>query len=141
MQLDDDKILAAAWVFEQARGRQLEQIEIEEIEQANLSNCDPDELANQLVACLQDGRSLTADLRCSAYWALGKRGDTALISFFRKALATEIERDPQVAYPVMVALDDLGEAVFDASREGNSIVEVDLNKRDAKAYLEAVNPE
>ena len=51
------------------------------------------------------------------------------------ALQHEIDRDLPVAFQVMIALENLGEQVFADDRSSRSILELELNKRDALRYL------
>lgn len=73
------------------------------------------------------------DYRSLAYWALGKLGRKTDKRRFVDALRREVQGDMQVAYQILIALENMDEPVF--SRDGVSCAEDELNRRDALAYL------
>jgi len=71
----------------------------------------------------------------AAYFALGKRCDPADVPFLRDRLKVELNRDPQVLFQVMIALENMGEDVFSPERDSYSILDAELNRSDAIRYL------
>jgi len=71
----------------------------------------------------------------AAYFALGKRCDPADVPFLRDRLKVELNRDPQVFFQVMIALENMGEDVFSPERDSYSILDAELNRSDAIRYL------
>jgi len=84
MRFPQDKIPAAAFLFEQARGMELGAFERDELRNSRLEMENPEIIAKSLMGSLfgQD-----ADYCRSVYWALGKRCDRALVPFFKERLA------------------------------------------------------
>lgn len=139
MKIPEDAIVAIAYVFERANGNILGEYEQSEIEFYELNDCDPELLANELRIAISDETECEIGYRAQAYWALGKRFDRGLIPFFRKRLAIELQHDLDTAFQIMIALDNLKEPIFSADRNGSySILETDLNQRDAKSYLSQI---
>lgn len=135
MEFDEANLAAAAFLFERGRGVPLEKSQLDEIERAGLAEIDPSILADQIATHLRTSPNVAPNDRASAYWALGKKHDRHLIPFFREALTKEVNCDICVAYQIMIALDNLGEPVFEPSRTSRSFDEDVLNKRDAMKYI------
>jgi len=136
MKIPKDAIVAAAYVFERANGYQLGERERSEIAMHKMENCDPELLAKDLQRDILDHAEDESGYKAQAYWALGKRFDRRLIPFFRDRLAIELRHDVETVYQIMIALENLQEPVFSADRSGSySIMDSDLNRRDAKSYL------
>ena len=74
--------------------------------------------------------------RTSAYWALSERNNSNLIPHFKVWLQKEIDaKKNTAAFQLMIALHQLKEPIFHPDRENTSVDEVELNLRDATAYL------
>ena len=128
-------LAAAGHRFVQAKGDRIQLAEFDEIMLHQLTRTDPDEISGEICETVRSGSADPA-YRASAYLALGKKGDPELIEFFRIRLAAELEEgEPGAAYQVMVALEELDEAVFAPGRGDANPNESDLNQRDAEAYL------
>ena len=137
--LPEDAILAAAYLFEQANGRALDEFEIGEIACHGLSGADPALISETLKSAVLDEAKSDPAYRHTAYWALGKRVDRELLSFFRDRLELELLRDLETAYQIMIALHNLDEPVFSKSRTGYGVREHALNRKDAEIYLASLN--
>ncbi len=135
MRFPENAIAAVAFLFEANNGRKLSDLELDEVRHHELENSDPNKLADILKSCVQDDRSSDATYRQQIYWALGKKYDHNLLSFFRKRLSIELQRDMEAAYQIMIALDNLDEPVFSEQREDYAITEYQQNKADAEKYL------
>ena len=133
MKIAENAICAIAYAFERANGNLLGEYEDSEIRFYGLDGIELDVLAGALRAGILEA---DADYRARAYWALGKRFDRELISFFRERLAAEMREEPSIAYQLMIALDNLEELVFSEARNDSySLLDGDLNLLDAEAYL------
>ena len=132
-----DAILACVFVFEEAAGKHLSASEIAAIRSQCLEESDPEVLAGELRAMVRSDVGTPPALRAMAYWALGKKRDHSLMSFFRERLIAEMARDMSAAYQLLIALEDLGENVIAKDRSGRPMTETALNSRDALAYLAA----
>lgn len=135
----DDAILATAFFFELARGVPLGQYEVSEIQKHGLNSIDPELLARKLRHLITTEHKGDSKDRQQAYWALGKKRDSGLISFFRDQLRLELGRDMIATYQIMIALQDIGEPTFGSDRSGYSFDDYELNRRDAESYLEGVS--
>ena len=129
---------AAAFFFESLGGALLGDYELREIRTCRLEGMDPEELARSLMEWIAAQPLDFPDGRGTAYWALGKKRDKALIPYFRDQLRLELTRDMNAAYQILIALDDVDEPSFDPARGGYSSNEEELNRRDAERYLEAI---
>lgn len=139
MKISEETISAAAYVFERANGNPLGEYEQSEVVFHNLNDCDPELLASKLKTAILDDSECKIRNRAQAYWALGKRHDPQLITFFRERLTIELQHDLGAAFQIMIALDNLKEPVFSAARNGSySILDSELNQRDAESYLSKI---
>lgn len=68
----------------------------------------------------------------TAIWAFGKISDISDKEFLRKLLDLYLDKNPQVLYQIMCALDNIGEKIF---IEPSSIIDDDKNAFLAKQYL------
>lgn len=135
MRFPKDEILAAAFLFERARGNEMGEHELDEIRRLGLGDSDPDLIAKEMVDSVTREEASDPAYRSSVYWALGKRIDRALVPFFKERLALEMKQDLEAAYQIMIALDHLEEPVFSPARSSYSVIDHDLNRADAEAYL------
>jgi hypothetical protein len=129
----DEKLEAAAYLFEKSHGNRLTPGEISAIEKAGLAAASPNAVADDIWRAL--GTSKPNDYRASAYWALGKLARKADKPRFVAALRVELQQDGRVAYQIMIALANLGEPVF--SRKSVRCDEDEVNRQDALSYLDA----
>ncbi len=74
-------------------------------------------------------------LRSSAYWALGKHRDPHDLAPLVAALRRELFRDADVAYQILIALDNLGEPVFPPEQRDRSSRDHEPNRAAAERYL------
>jgi hypothetical protein len=130
-----DKLVAAAYVFESANGNTLPPDELSHVNAAEVQNADPAHLANGIRGALEAASPPEAGYRAIAFWALGKRFDPSLRDFFRRHLAAEVNRDAQVAYQIMIALDNLDEPVWPAEQSSRSSAEDERNRAAALRYV------
>ena len=138
MRIPEEAIVAAADRFAREKGHPVDEFEASEIQRFGLDDCDLEQLATFLKQMIVEDDWSEEGFRASAYWALGKKYDAELLAFFRKQLAIEVQRDLGSTFQILIALDNLDEAVFSKSRNGQfSVLDEELNKLDAKAYLEA----
>lgn len=134
MEFSKDAITAAAFVFEATNGNMLGDWEKSEIEKHHLIGIDSFVLSLELVALIESAKSSTSE-RQTAYWALGKRHDESLISFFRKQLSIELKRDLLAVYQILIALDTFGEPVFKSELLSESGNDLECHRRFAEQYL------
>ena len=136
MKYSEDAIEAIVYLFEQANGRELESYDLDVIKEHSLVGHDPSVISNYLVDVIQSDSSLAESYRTAVYWALSKRHDKGLISFFIERLATEVSLNSQSVFQLLIALDNLEENVFSEERGGSySSLDDDLNLCDAQLYL------
>ena len=74
----------------------------------------------------------------TAIWALGKRFDTQLKSFFVDMLERTYRTNPHAGYQCMIALDNLNEDILPG---GGSVMETQKNTGLAEAYLKKHRPQ
>lgn len=130
-----EKLLAAASRFDRELGVVLGQRELDEITAAGWDQVSAESVCEAIVNELDKGIS-KAGARATAYWALGKWHSIEMLPFFRTSLCAELERDVDAVYQILIALDNLNEPVFGNDRRGQvGSDEVELNLRDARAYL------
>ena len=130
-----EALAAAGSRFEQANGNRIQLADFDGMMLHKLTRTDPADLADAICETIIAGGT-DAEYRASAYFALGKKFDADQIPFFRERLRIELDHDELgAAYQIMIALDNLDEEVLAAERAGGSIIEQDLNRRDAESYL------
>lgn len=138
MKLSYDQFDVAAYVFEKSNGNSKTAYEEKMIAESALSDLDPKDLEKIIVDGLNARLYKETKIRTSAYWALSKRFNPDLIPNFKEWLALEIENKNDVAlFQLMIALDNLKEAIFRKDRSVYSIEEVEHNLEDARDYLSA----
>ena len=134
MEIDSPFLTAAAFRFEAARGVRHSDFETEFIADAELTTTPPGDLAQALWGWLAT-EGADSPLRGSAYWALGKRRDPRDVAPLVGALRRELPRDADVAYQILIALEELGEPVFAPERRERSVLDHTENRSDAERYL------
>ena len=134
MDIDSPFLTAAAFRFEAARGVRHSDFETDIIEESGLETVPPDDLAQTLWHWLAT-EGADSPLRGSAYWALGKRRDPRDLAPLVAALRRELPRDADVAYQILIALENLGEPVFPPEQRERSSRDHELNRAAALRYL------
>lgn len=133
-----NQLTAAALVFEKNRGIKQTSYNLELITGCGYTDLGSDELKDQIFNVFESDKIIDAELRSTAYWALGKKVDMDLIPFFVQRLKIELTEHIQAAYQIMIALDCLGESVFGKDRNGKyTFNEDELNHRDGLIYLDS----
>jgi len=134
MKFSDENLLDMALIFAQENGNKLDDSDSLLIEKSGLTGFSPEELASMLIQSIEDAED---EYRARTYWVLGKRFDTELIPLFNEWLESEIQRgEHHLVYQILIALDNLEIPVFGTDRNGSySSMDIELNVRDAKAYL------
>ena len=139
MKFDSGQIRAAACLLERERGSSVDPGDVGVREGIGFMGQSPDAVQHALVRAIEESLISPEDLP-GAYFALGKRRDRALKGWFQQALRREANHDSDTVYQIMIALDDLGEPVFDRTqRTGFSAREKEDNLRDALKYLSRMN--
>ena len=136
MDIDAPFLTAAAFRFEAARGVRHSSFETEFIADAELTTVPPDDLAQTLWHWLET-EGADSPLRGSAYWALGKRRDPRDVAPLVGALRRELPRDADVAYQILIALENLGEPAFPPEQRERSSRDHELNRAAALRYLDS----
>ena len=131
----ESNLVVAAARFELAHGRRLEPAELQQVVDAGLEEIEPHILADQIRQSLDSAPDLSAGYRSAAFWALGKHCDSGLLRFFRHHLAREIPRNMEVAYQIMIALDNLGEPVWPPGQCSRAVTDSAQNREAAARYL------
>lgn len=141
MKLTNDQLEGAAYIFEKAHGNRKTDYEEEMIMASSLTDLSPGDLEKVIVDGLNTGVYEDSFERVSAYWALSKRFNKDLIPAFKNWLKKELVlADPRTVYQLLIALGNIGEPVFNPDREGgSSVMETELNLRDATDYLTKSN--
>lgn len=136
MKFSEENLLDIALIFEQANDNVLNDSEFLLVQGSGLSHYSPQELETLLVNSIH---SADIESRGKTYWVLGKRFNSELIPVFKKWLKIELMTpNPELVYQILIALDNLGLPVFGEDRGGSySIMDVELNLRDARAYLQS----
>lgn len=137
MKFDTGQFDAISTIFETANGNTPRDYENELINASGLKDVPPAALVDAILDSFKEVNPVDIAYRISAYWSLSKRFDKNLLPFFQKQLELElaIESAPAV-FQLLIALDNLTEPVFGIDRNGSYAgIDVDLNIRDAKAYL------
>lgn len=113
----------------------MDEFELSCMEVEGLDRADSAELRNEIQDLLASG-ALTAEERSVACFALGKTLDPSFKSLFQQQLREERAQESCAVYQLLICLHDLGESVFGKDRDGSfSAIDVELNLRDADAYL------
>lgn len=129
---------ASVYIFERSRGGALDQYQIRVVERAAIGDSSVENVANQIQELILSG-DLTEDQRSSAYFTLGKLFEPKLKLFFQDRLKVEVNCNPAAVYQLLIALDNLGESVFGADRDGSySYDQSELNTRDAIKYVHRI---
>ena len=136
MEIDSPFLTAAAFRFEAARGVRHSDFETEIIAESNLTAIPPHDLAQILWHWLAT-EGADSPLRGSAYWALGNRRDPRDVAPLVAALRRELPRDADVAYQILIALENLGEPVFPPEQRERSSRDHELNRAAAQRYLDS----
>jgi hypothetical protein len=133
--IDENIILASAFLFEKLNGKSLSSYEEEIIKTELFIPVSKKDLIDQICDFIEN--SLTSnEVRSSAYWSLGKAFDSKLLSFFQEKLAFEIRNECyNCIYQILIALDNLGENIF-REETSLSIDKEEENLMYAKSYLE-----
>lgn len=77
----------------------------------------------------------------SIVFLLGKLYRKDLKKFFIKVMYDSLKGDPEVLWQAMVALDNLNESILSPVQGAGSILNVSVNQKLAKKYLEEQEPE
>ncbi len=136
MEIDSQFLTAAAFRFEAARSVRQSDFETEIIAESELTAVSPDDLAQTLWGWLA-AEGADSPLRGSAYWALGKRCDPCDVAPLVAALRRELPRDPDVAYQILIALENLGEPVFPPEQRERSSRDHERTRAAAQRYLDS----
>lgn len=141
MELTIDQMEEAAFIFEKENGNAGDDYSRKVLAESILIKYNVDHLEKIIVDGLNDNIYINSDLRVSAYWALSKRFNRNLIASFKGWLKSELDEGNGAAiYQILIALDNMGEPVFNVDRKGgSSVYEIDLNVRDTKTYLTSDN--
>lgn len=135
MTLSKKQLEASAYIFEKANGIELDTYQENLIANANLNCYGISELEMLIIKGLNNN-SYNESIRVSAYFALSKRFNTALVAHFKKWLKEELNNNhSNNIYQLMIALQNLDEPIFNPKRTGSSFFETELNIRDVKRYL------
>ncbi len=140
MELTEKDFKTVLFVFEAQNGFPVSSEKEELISDAGLNNPDMDALTDYLVNLLDMKMPEDVEQRISAYWALSKRADIALIPKFQNWLKQELSSgSSDTIFQIMIALDNFDEPVFSPDREGGyAAIDTDLNLRDARNYLDSL---
>ena len=133
MNIDQNLISAAAYIFEQENGVKLSDDEIRDVENSELNCVTPDEIENILKNYIEENVNKGGVLLGSAIFALGKRFNSNNKAFFISILKRLIESDIDSAYQSMIALENIGERIFFGSA---SLLEKERNYKLGIEYLE-----
>lgn len=132
MEINQDYILAAAYLFEQNRGIQHRDEEKSLIVRVGIRKSDEKTIAKKLYEFVETNAAQGDSLVGSAVWALGKRCDTTYRSLFERVMAGSIDSDSNALFQSMLALENLDIKLFDGSA---SLMEVQRNREIALNYL------
>ena len=135
MRFIEDNLLDIALIFEQANGNTLNDNDALLVKNSGLDHYEPKELEKLIASSIDDAEP---EYRRKAYWVLGKRFNINLVPSFNKWLKIELNnKNPDLVYQILIALDNLELPAFGTDRDGSySAQESDLNLRDARLYLE-----
>ena len=131
MKIDDTRLRAAAFLFEQDKGTTLGDFEADEIRKAGFGRDQVAEVA-QTVREFAENASADDTHLGAALWALGKLSDHGLKGFFAKMLGKTLHTNADATYQALVALDNLGEDVLP---HGGGSLDHERNRRLAETYL------
>jgi hypothetical protein len=132
----ESHLLAAVYLFERENGRTLDSGEAWELIEAEMNSSRPEEVAAWICQTIESSPAPNAQYRGTAFWVLGKRMDPELLDFFRRHLTLEVEQDMEVAYQIMIALDNLDEPVWPSRQGGVSVIDHTVNHAAARRYIE-----
>jgi hypothetical protein len=136
MKLNNNQFEAAAYMFEKANGNIKSEYEEEHIAKSGLTHYSISKLETLIVLGIEEGLYREGNELTSAYWALSKRYNLALIPYFDNWLKLELERESKDhLFQIMIALANLEVSVFNKKRTSLAFDEYELNKRDAELYL------
>jgi hypothetical protein len=138
MNINENQFDAIAYIFEKDNGNSLGDYENNIIDESGLKGMSCKTLVDAILDNLKENHSIDTAYRLSAYWALSKRFDKALLPYFKVWLKDEllIKGAPAV-FQILIALDNIEESVFGKDRNGSfSGDDMKLNIRDAEIYLE-----
>ena len=133
MNIDQNLISAAAYIFERENGLKLSDYEIRDIEDSELDGVSPDKLENIIKNFIEENIEKGGALLGSAIFALGKRCNSNNKVFFINILKRLIESDIDSAYQTMIALENIGEKIFLGSA---NLLEKERNYKLGIDYLE-----
>jgi len=135
MKLSEDNLLDIAIIFEQANGNTLNDNDAMLVKNSGFDRYQPKELEELIASSIDDAEP---EYRSKAYWVLGKRFNINLVPSFNKWLEMELNnKNSDLVYQILIALDNLELPAFGTDRDGSySVQESDLNLRDARLYLE-----
>jgi len=124
------------YLFEQANGRTLSDWEEQLISASGYGEAKHEQLVKVIMESIEQAPE-DEGYRIAAYWSLSKRFDPELISYLKRQLKQELDDENKgTVYQLMICLDNLSEPVFDSKRTGYSLLDFELNFRDATDYLE-----
>ena len=131
----EENIEAVAYLFESTVGSTLDETQLNCVKKAGITQSDVPALVRALKNSVQNIRAADCGYRSKVYWALGKLYSDELLEFFQQMLEKEIGRNVEVAYQIMIALDNLDEPIFDPGREIFSVLDHKENLKDAMKYI------
>lgn len=134
--LTNDQLEAATYIFEKSNGNSHDKYFEQVISDSGLSGIPVKDLKRTIVDGLNEGIYVEWEERVTAYWALGKLGDSDLIVPFRKWLSEELKNENEApVFQILIGLDRIGEPAFAKGRTSRYYDQTDQNLRDAENYL------
>ena len=134
--LTNDQLEAATYIFEKSNGNSHDESFEQFISDSGLSDVPVEDLKRTIVSGLNKGIYMEWEERVTAYWALGKLGDSDLIVPFRLWLSEELKNGNDIpVFQILIGLDRIGEPAFAKGRTSRSYDQTDQNLRDAVNYL------
>ena len=132
MNINQDKISAAASIFEQENGSQIDDYDKELISCSGFDLHNPDAVEKVICGFIESNIERGHELLGSAIFAIGKRFKASNKEYLQSILERIIEHDIDAAYQTMIALDNIGEEIFHGSA---SLLEKEKNYELGKEYL------
>ncbi len=134
MEITNDSLNAAMFLFEKANGNKLDPNSIQDIEREGLAKINPLDLVTAIKNYIE---SVPDDdpLLGTAIFALGKRYDKNLKRYFRKLLRRLLDSNPHALFQVLIALNNPEE---NALPDDGSVTEYEQNRKYAIDYLKRV---